>query len=131
MGKGTHSDTKYNTGYFLFHLQLLIILLHGKGFNLDNMTDNPERATKPGGIYSLLKWVAGNPKAGPEMYLPPQRLYCFKIRTAARGGARGRLGKVENRERWTYTCKNARFIHFIRSCGWYLHDGIEIVDARA
>ena len=65
VGKGVHSNIGYNTGYFLFHLQLLIILLHVPSFSLDNMTDSPERATR--GIYSLLKWEGKS--AGPEMEL--------------------------------------------------------------
>jgi len=63
--RGLHSNIKYGSGNFIFHLQLLIILLHVRSIGLDNMTDSPERAAR--GIYSLLNWV--NKAPGPDMVL--------------------------------------------------------------
>jgi hypothetical protein len=52
-GRGVKSNLGKRTGTFLFHLQLLLMLLSGaQVFYLENFTDEPARAAK--GIYSLL-----------------------------------------------------------------------------
>ena len=52
-GAGVNSDIGSRTGTFLFHLQLLLVMLSGaQTFYLDNYTDDPARAAQ--GIYSLL-----------------------------------------------------------------------------
>ena len=56
VGNGVYSQPGVRVGHFLHHLQLLLSIEAGiPVHSLENFTDNPERAARPGGIYDPYK----------------------------------------------------------------------------